>query len=277
MGLNMLTDRVMRQLTRIPGIRRLWRRFPFGSVALRVRYDIFSRPAYAYGVYSAAGLAKSLGLPAISVIEFGVAGGQGLLALESIAALVSESTGIQIRVAGFDSGQGLPPPTDYRDLPHVFAGGFYTIDEKKLRAALSSSTELIIGDVGKTVTSWLTGAAGRPPVGFISFDLDYYSSTKDAFRLFDAAPASLRLPRVYCYFDDIVWPEYACHNEHVGELCAIKEFNEQHARKKICPVHMLRCMRAQSASWNEEMYVFHDFEHPLYCRNITPPSDQQLP
>jgi hypothetical protein len=33
----------------------------------------------------------------------------------------------------------------------------------------------------------------------------------------------------------------------------------------------LRWARARSRAWNGQMYVLHDFEHPLYCKNITPP------
>jgi hypothetical protein len=51
---------------------------------------VFPRPQYAYGVFHAADLAKRLGVSAISVIEFGVAGGLGLLALENIAASISQ-------------------------------------------------------------------------------------------------------------------------------------------------------------------------------------------
>ena len=53
----------------------------------------------------------------------------------------------------------------------------------------------------------------RSPIGFIAFDIDYYSSTVQSFRIFAAGPES-RLPRVYCYFDDLVWPEEACHNDY---------------------------------------------------------------
>jgi hypothetical protein len=81
----MSADRALARFTQIPGVRSLWRRFPLGQLKTRVRYGIFDRPHYAYGVYSAADLAKRLGLSAISVIEMGVAGGKGLLALEGIA------------------------------------------------------------------------------------------------------------------------------------------------------------------------------------------------
>jgi hypothetical protein len=273
--LSPMIDRILTRAIQIPGFRSLWQRFPFGSVATRVRYGIFDRPHYAYGVYCAADLAKRLGLEAISVIEFGVAGGRGLIALENIARIVAREIGIQIHVVGFDSGQGMPKPLDYRDLPHVWNVGYYQMDVRVLRAALSPSTELVLGPIEETVAVWLPKAS----VGFIAFDLDYYSSTKSAFRLFERESSNFCLPRVYCYFDDLMWPEHACHNEYIGELSAIREFNQDRDDKKICPIHMLRHMRIHEESWNEMMYVFHDFKHPLYCKNLTPAGERhrQLP
>jgi hypothetical protein len=259
----MIPDRLLSRLTQIPGARSLWQRFPLGSVATRVRYGIFDRPHYAYGVYWASDLAKRLGLNAIQVIEFGVAGGNGLLALERIAAVVSADLGIEINVCGFDGG-GMPPPADYRDLPHVWDAGYYAMDVPKLKARLRPDTELVLGDVKRTVSSWTPKAK----IGFIAFDLDYYSSTRDAFELFERLSEDF-LPRVYCYFDDIMWPEHALHNEWVGELRAIREFNEEHSAKKLCPIHLFRHTRVHPSPWNDQMYVFHDFSHPEYCTNIT--------
>src|SRR6516162_367887 len=104
----MIPDRLLTRLTQIPGFRTLWNRFPAGSLSTRVRYGIFDRPHYAYGVYAAADLAKRLGLSAIEVAEFGVAGGRGLLALENISAMVSADAGVLIHISGFDSGDGMP-------------------------------------------------------------------------------------------------------------------------------------------------------------------------
>ena len=129
----MIADRVLARLTQIPGALSLWCRFPYGQLSTRVRYGIFDRPHYAYGVYSAAVLAKQLGLDAISAVELGVAGGRGLLALERIAKIVGDDCGIQVHVTGFDSGKGMPPPTDYRDLAHVWEQGFYAMDPTKLK------------------------------------------------------------------------------------------------------------------------------------------------
>jgi len=263
----MPVERILRRLTQLPGARSLWCRFPVGPLRLRVRFGISPRPHYAYGVYSAAELAANLRVPAISAIEFGVAGGRGLLALEGIADEVSRTLGVAIEVYGFDSGSGMPAPVDYRDLPYVWGQGYYAMDQHTLRASLKGA-QLIVGDVVETVPDFVR-TPGIAPVGFVAFDLDYYSSTKAALRLFDGAPES-HLPRVYCYFDDIMWPEIACHNEYTGELCAIREFNAEHPHSKVAPIHMFSHMRPHPAPWNEQMYVFHDYQHPLYCVNITP-------
>src|SRR5262245_30259471 len=237
-----IADMLLTRAVQIPGIRRLWVRFPLGSVPTRVRYDIWDRPHYAYGVYNAADLALRLGLPWITVIEFGVAGGNGLIALEKISTSIARHLGIRISVFGFDTGQGMPEPTDYRDLPYVWSPGFYRMDRLALERQLTDA-KLLIGNVNETLGSFVA----PHPVGFIAFDLDYYSSTKSAFRVFDTA----HLPRVYCYFDDTIWPETACHNEYTGELCAIREFNMENVDRKLCRIHGLGYTQPRRAAWTE--------------------------
>jgi hypothetical protein len=263
-------------MRRIPGFRTLWHRFPLGSLRTRVSYGIFDRPHYAYGVYSAAWLAKRLNLPGISVIEFGVAAGGGLLALESIARVVAMELGVRIETAGFDTGEGMPEPIDYRDLPYVWGKKFYAMDQMKLKSKLSPGTNLLIGDVRETVPEWLA-RQNLLPVGFAAFDLDYYSSTMAALRIFESPDPETTLPRVYCYFDDIVWPLWACHNEFTGQLGAIRDFNSTHEFKKICADNMLRWMLPHPQAWNDQIYIMHDFRHPRYCTNITPPAASQHP
>ena len=269
-------ERILRRLTSLPGARSLWCRFPVGPLKLRVHFGISSRPHYAFGIYSAADLAAKLNIPVISVIEFGVAGGRGLLAMEHIAAEVSRTLGVGIEVYGFDIGSGMPTPLDFRDLPHVWDKGFYAMDQGALEALLKQA-KLIVGDVAKTVPEFARTHL-TAPVGFVAFDLDYYSSTKAALQIFDGGPES-HLPRVFCYFDDVIWPESACHNEYMGELCALREFNEEHARMKVTPIHMFAYTRPHPAAWNEQTYVLHDYQHPLYCVNLTPKEERytQLP
>lgn len=264
---------ILARVVRLPGARSLWLRVPIGSAHTRVLFDIWSRPHYAFGVYSAARLAKALGLPGVSVVEFGVAGGRGLLALEEIAREVGQALDCRIDVFGFDTGTGMPEPSDYRDLPHVWAKGSYKMDVDRLTARLRSA-QLILGDVANTIPEWVSGA-NLMPIGFIGFDLDYYTSTLKSLQIFDG-PAKTRLPRVFCYFDDIIWPEHACHNDFVGELLAIHDFNGAHRDRKLCRFHLLRHTRLNPAPWNDQIYVMHDFEHPLYCENITPKDDAHL-
>ena len=276
LSIGMLSEGLLRRLTQIPGARTAWRRFPVGSLERLVRFGILPRPNYAYGVFSAAQQAKRLGIEAISVIEFGVAGGRGLVALEKMSAQIGAALGVEIAVFGFDGGEGMPTPEGYRDLPHVWDQGFYKMDVDKLRSTLQSA-KLVLGKVGDTVSA-LMREGNYPPVGFVSFDLDYYSSTKQAFALFEGGPET-RLPRTYCYFDDIRSPEIACHNDWIGELCAIREFNEEHQSRKLAPIHMLQYALPHAAAWQEQMYVLHDFEHPLYCKNLTEKKDShtQIP
>lgn len=239
----------------------VWKRFPFGSFRIRVDFDIFTRPHYAYCLYNAALLARSLGLPAISALEFGVAGGNGLVDLEHLAALVTAETGVTIEIYGFDLATGLPGPTDYRDLPYTWRSGQFTMDVPLLESRLSGA-KLVLGNVADTVSTFFDDF--RPaPVGAVVIDLDYYSSTRDALRIFDAGDEHL-LPRVLCYFDDTVGPDEALHNDYVGELRAIAEFNEVHTGRKVAPVHGLRHKRLLPADWCDAVYAMHAFEHPSY-------------
>ncbi len=251
-----------------------WQKFPLGTFKLRSDFDAIPRPHYAYGVYNAALNAKLLGLNKVSCIEFGVAGGNGLICLEQLAIEVEKELGIDIEIYGFDLGSGLPTPIDYRDIPYMWQTGFYEMDEEKLRGKLCKS-QLVIGHINDTVKSFFAEYAPAP-IGFISFDFDFYSSTVDSFHIFKTKSENL-LPRILCYFDDIIGLDLIMHNEYVGELLAIKEYNEVHAKKKITPIHGLRGKRMFPSSWNEQIYAHHDFIHPLYTKYIFPHDDRQMP
>jgi hypothetical protein len=219
------------------------------------------RPAYAWGVITAADQAKAIGLERISVLEFGVASGKGLRALELAATFASDIFGIGIDVVGFDSGCGLPKPKDFRDLPNLWSEGCFPMDRREVEGGLRHA-KLLLGDVRDTVPEFLE--AYQSPVGFISFDLDLYSSTMDAFRLFDACQNRF-LPRVSCYFDDIYGWTYGDCN---GELLAIAEFNKSHERVKISRVYGLRwLLRLWSGYWPEQMFLTHFFDNEMYAKN----------
>ena len=264
---------MIKYATKVPGFRRLWRKFPLGPVPLRAEYDIWpGYPPYGFGVWSAAWLANALGHKRMSVIECGVVTGNGLVCLDQIASIVGGHFGMSIEVVGVDSGVGLPPPIDYRDGAHIWGEGFYVMDAANVRSRLTKA-ELIVAPVVEGLREYFA----RPnlaPLGFVAMNLDYYSLTKGALDLFAALPAESRLPRIYGFFDDVLWPERACHNPWFGEMLAIREFNDEHQSMKVAQIPNLAWMRQYPNYWNEMMYVLHDFQHPHYTRLITPQGHQ---
>jgi hypothetical protein len=241
-----------------------WNLLPY---PVKLDYNTIERPWYGHGLLRAAELARKLGHKRISAIEFGVAGGNGLLALERHAAHVTRETGVDIAIFGFDTGKGMPQPLDYRDMPYLWQAGYYAMDADLLRARLQSS-KLLLGPVETTLRSFFEEEA-PPPIGFISFDLDYYSSTVSALKVFEAEHRYL-LPRVACYVDDMVGDVDWAYNEFAGELLAIKEFNAAHEHVKVAPVQGLRFYLGRLPQvWHEQIFVAHIFMHPDYNTPIS--------
>jgi hypothetical protein len=240
----------------------------------QLRRDASPRPHYGFIVLNAAVLAKALGKSAVTVIEFGVAQGAGLTVMENHAMIIETCTGVRIDVVGFDNGTGLPEHRlDYRDAPHVWQPGMFRMNEAELRAKLTRAT-LVLGDVAGTVAEFCR-RSDLAPVGAISFDLDYYSSTKSAFGIFDL-PAHARLPRIFCYFDDLFGNSpFQAFNEHIGQQLAIREYNAAHEGCKLTSLPQLMFMRRIPSLWNQRIVVHHDFEHSDYTTYI--PQDAYKP
>ena len=205
-------------------------------------------------------MAKTLNYKEISIIEFGVAGGNGLVELEEIVGIIEKIYDLKIDIYGFDMGTGLTPPLDYRDLPFLFQEGFFPMDIDNLNKRLHKS-KVILGPIDKTINDFIKSKPN--PVAFIAFDMDLYSSTKASFKLLES-DSDLLLPRIHCYFDDIMGYSYSDFN---GERLAINEFNESHKQKKISPIYGLNSFIWNSANWTENIYMIHIFEHNLYCSN----------
>src|SRR4029077_13332557 len=101
------------------------------------------------------------------------------------------------------------------------------------------------------------------PVGFASFDLDYYSSTVDAFALLEADAARL-MPRVICYFDDLDWYPWTKFN---GEQAAIADFNASHEDRKLSPLPGLRYQLPRTdrlEPWPDRIYVCEVRDHDRF-------------
>jgi hypothetical protein len=229
---------------------------------------------YAYGIYHGCRLAKALGVKAVSAIEFGVAGGNGLLAMESHAQAVEKLTGVKIDVYGFDTGEGMTPPRDYRDMPFRFKQGNYKMNVAKLEKRLVNA-KLVLGDVGKTASTFIERYSPAP-IAFASFDMDYYSSTMDGFRIFSSNHSDeYFLPRIFMYFDDVVGNTTSLYNDFAGELAAIHDFNAQNEYIKIAENRVFRNYNINFA-WYHRSYVMHRFKHMLYSNYISKASEKSL-
>src|SRR5947209_5603353 len=88
LGRRLLGSRRMAQLT--------------GDFREREWHGLIDRAYHAYGLLRAADTAKFFGLSAVTACEFGVATGNGLLNMASVAADVTLATGIEFRIVGFD-------------------------------------------------------------------------------------------------------------------------------------------------------------------------------
>jgi hypothetical protein len=232
----------------------------FGSLRAKIFFDLCVRQQHAYGLLTAADDALSGGYKSVTVIEFGVANGVGLLNICSLAEKITKATGVSFNIVGFDNVHGMPPLRDYRDHPELYQPGWYPMEEPaRLRSKLPAHAKLILGDITDTVPNYLSTLSSDSPIGFVSVDVDYYWSAVDALKSLTAVP-ELYLPRVTMYFDDV---GSVAHNPWCGELAAIGDFNAANPLRKIAPINFLRVNRLfKNAMWIDQMYTLHVLDHP---------------
>ncbi|MGK2227264.1 hypothetical protein [Devosia sp.] len=241
---------------------RLIKKLELGSYPTRLRLGAVDRPYYGYIVWNAAVLAQKLGYPRVSLIEFGVATGNGLLNLEYHAREASKFFNVEFEIYGFDTGTGLPPPADYRDLPYVWREQLFKMDFAQLSSKLTTA-KLVIGDIRETLPNF--AADHKPaPIGAVVVDTDYFSSTKATLEIFDL-PKELRLPRVFCYLDDVIGNSLSLYSEYTAELLAVEEFNKAHDEQKIAVSRNLIASATVVEPWHSQIYIHHDFTHPHYA------------
>ena len=245
------------------------------TMSQRIRYGLVDRPAYAYCMYHAADLAARLGISKISILEFGVAGGNGLVALERIAAgmRAERKLPVDFEIYGFDTGQGMPPPEGAEDLPYWFRESQYHMDESGLRERLTEAS-LEIGNVRDTVPAFLARGTAAP-IGAVLIDVDYWSSTIDCLRIFDCEEIAARfLPRVHVYLDDILGQQLEMYGPFNGMLKAVNDFNDTHDDKKI---HLNQNLLTHGhLEYRYQIYYAHLFQHPDYATYIGGQSQSEM-
>ncbi len=231
----------------------------FGSFRSKVAFDLILRHHHAYGILSVADQAKEVGIDRVTLVEFGVATGAGILNMAKVAKQVTRVTGVQFDIYGFDTGRGMPEPRSVRDHPELYQAGDFAMDVDRLRAAVPANVKLVLGDLASTVPEFTKELDGSAPIGFVSLDVDFYYSSVDALQVL-AGPPECYLPRTCLYADDI---EHVSHNTFCGEQLAIAEFNTDHDLRKIERYPFLSRYRVfDRAPWILHMYTVHVLDHP---------------
>jgi hypothetical protein len=250
--------RALRKLAAEPPFRYLSKAFVKGFVSdpgVRSRWDVSPRPQYLFGLLAGALQALEQGVTRFTAMEFGVARGDGLVAMQNEAAAVENKTGVKIDVVGFDTGGGLTPTLpDFRDHVDIWAPGDYPMDIPQLRSRLLPTTCLVLGDLSETAPKWFEAEVSAP-IGFLSVDVDLYSSTKAALSVLVSGSARM-LYHVPMYVDDI---DMIQTHSKGGELLAIKEFNDENEDVFIDWWRGTKAFRPfPEAPYLERMFVAHD-------------------
>ena len=233
---------------------------PYRVAVIRALPIIFKkfRPHYHSIIYESTQTALKLNLKKISLIEFGIAGGNGLLSIEKYCKKLSKKYKIEYEIYGFDFGDssGLNFSKNPKDLPYYWSEGQFKMNYNKLKTKIKNS-KLVLGDVSDSVKNF-TQKYNPAPIGAIFFDLDYYTSTINALEIFKCSDDFI-LPRVICYFDDLQ-PNV---NNFNGELAAINEFNKNNEEMKIVKDYGTS-LNYYYGPWNEEVFILHKFNHKDY-------------
>ncbi|MDM9628350.1 hypothetical protein QTL95_20860 [Rhizobium sp. S152] len=232
------------------------------SPQFKLAMQVIERPHYAWCMTRAAELGRALGHKRISAIEFGVAGGNGLAFMCDYAKEVKRMTGVEVVCYGFDTGEGMPAPEGIVDLPYWFAAQQYRMNVEDLRKRIPDG-HLVLGNIRDRIGDFLDEHA-PPPIGAIFNDTDYWSSTRESFRLFDQAATRPEhfLPRQFMYFDDIMGSEIEMYGPHNGQLKAIEDYNAAQGDVKIHRNQNL--LKNTEYSWRWQIYYAHLFRHPDY-------------
>jgi hypothetical protein len=232
----------------------------FGNLRRKIDFDLVYRKQHAFALLNLADQARSLGHKKATVIEFGVASGAGLVNLQKLSRRITKLTGVSFEIFGFDTGAGMPAPQSYKDHPDLYQAGDFPMNFDALAKNLDGNTTLVIGPLSETIKEFSSREFIDAPVGFISIDVDYYSSTVNALEVLKMETKNL-FPRVIVWLDDI---GNLNHNSKCGELAAILEFTDQNQMRPIEKHPSLRNHRIfKQAPWIDHIYQCHVLDHPI--------------
>ncbi len=177
----------------------------------------------------------------------------------NICSMITESTEIQFEIFGFDSDVGMPTISNYKDHPEIWHTGQFLSDHNKIREYLTPNAKLISGNIKDTLEEFIKyNIYEESPLGFVSVDVDLYSSAKQCFELFKNGSPSCWLPTTIVWMDDI--NDLLTCNNWSGEALAIREFNEESEYRKLQELRVRQ--NHPPAGWHDHIYGLHILNHP---------------
>lgn len=198
------------------------------------KFNESKRPDICVAICLATAQSICWGKKGVSLIELGVYRGSGLHFIIEVAEHLTDSIGIEYHIYGFDSFEGLPELGGSEDHNEIWEEGQYksssTYDE--MVEKFEDKATLIKGDVKDTVKEFLLDRLDiNYPIGFISLDLDLYSSSKSGLKILEDVNPNKYIPTVTMIVDDQDF--LITYNDWCGEGLAIKEFNDENEFRKI--------------------------------------------
>ena len=125
----------------------------FGTYRTKILFDLIMRQHHAYGIDRACQIAKYYNHNEISILEFGVANGAGLINMQEISNKLEKIYNIKINIYGFDMGNGMPRSKDkLKDHPDIYSSGDFPMDIKKLKTKIGKNPALL--ETSKTMCVW---------------------------------------------------------------------------------------------------------------------------
>ena len=211
------------------------------------------------GVLSAAHLARmssrSLGFPSSSSVwrEAMASSRSSGSQRTSSACIESAST-----CTGSTPAWACPGRLDHRDVPNLYRESGFPMDEAKLRARLKSA-RLILGDVNETIGTFL---ASRPaPVGFVSVDVDLYSSTMSALKVVRRGPGVAVTACVLLLRRHSGRDVFRVHRRTTRH-CGLQRGPRDAERFRRYSVYGISCIPPHSTeAWPDQMFIAHLFDH----------------
>lgn len=218
---------------------------------------IIPRPQYAFCLFMSANLAAQLGYKKISAIEFGCWEGEGLLDLEHYSSEIEKIFQIDIEIYGFDGGEGLPEPQNFKDRLYQFSTGDMKLSKNSCIDKLKKS-KLITGNFKDTVPKFIEENK-HAPIATILNDADYFFSTKQSLEILKNDNI---LPKVFLYFDDLNFS-----SSRTGELGAINDYNQSNESKIEQIPELAETMSIYWKKWGflgKRFFLHHNFDHEKY-------------